>query len=98
MTRIALIGLMTAIAPVPAAAQTLTATVTVTLADFASEKSRAMLDARIRSAIESVCGSYAAIESYQVPAMDACWKDARAQVATKVAEFRAKTTVRLGSR
>jgi len=53
-----------------------TAKVIVTSADFASTHSRTMLDRRIRSAIESVCGSYATIESSQVPQMDNCWSGA----------------------
>jgi UrcA family protein len=53
-----------------------TATVIVTSADFASTHSRTMLDRRIRGAIESVCGSYAAIEWSQVPQMDGCWSGA----------------------
>ena len=53
-----------------------TAHVVVTPADFVSTHSRTMLDRRIRGAIESVCGSYAAIESSQVPQMDHCWSGA----------------------
>lgn len=53
-----------------------TATVIVTQADFASTHSRTMLDRRIRSAIEIVCGSYATIETSQVLQMDSCWNGA----------------------
>ena len=53
-----------------------TAKVIVTSADFASTHSRTLLDRRIRSAIESVCGSYATIETSQVLQMDSCWDGA----------------------
>ncbi len=69
----------------PAAAEPRTATVVFSRADFASTHARAQLDRKIRGAIESVCGSYAAIESSQWADMDACWKDARAQAETMLA-------------
>lgn len=56
-----------------------TATVLVSPADFASSHARTMLDRRIRGAIETVCGSYATIETDQQLGMDLCWTDARAQ-------------------
>ena len=66
----------------PAIAQPDSVTLTVTAADFASPAARAHLDRRIGSAIEQVCGSYAAIETSQMVEMDACWMSARDQ-ATK---------------
>ena len=72
-------------AAAPSAAEPRTATIVVSRADFASTHARAQLDRKIRSAIESVCGSYAAIESSQVADMDSCWKDARAQAETRLA-------------
>jgi UrcA family protein len=72
----------------PAAADPLTATVSITSADFASPHSRTMLDRRIRSAIESICGSYATVEGSQIDEMDACWRSARAQVSTQLADLR----------
>ena len=53
-----------------------TARVLVTSADFASTYSRTLLDRRVRSAIERVCGSYATIETSQVLQMDSCWSGA----------------------
>jgi UrcA family protein len=47
-----------------------------------------MLDRRIRSAIESICGSYATVEGSQIDEMDACWRSARAQVSTQLADLR----------
>ena len=67
-----------------------TATVIVTSADFASTHSRTLLDRRIRSAIESVCGSYATIETSQVLQMDGCWDGAWRQADEQL--LRARTT------
>jgi UrcA family protein len=60
------------------------ARVHVTRADFASPQTRRMLNLRIGIAIESVCGSYAAIETSQTYLLDDCWDDARAQVARQL--------------
>ena len=67
-----------------------TARVIVTPADFASAHSRTMLDRRIRNAIESVCGSYATIESSQVLQLDSCWGGAWHQANDQL--DRARTT------
>ena len=77
-----------------------TAIVYVTSADFASAHSRVMLSHRIRDAIELVCGSYATIESYQMPERDACWSDARQQATSqlRLAENRKETLVQLAAK
>jgi len=61
-----------------------TATVRFTRADFLSPQARRMLDIRIRDAIETVCGSYATIEWFQVAERDTCWQHARAQAARQL--------------
>jgi UrcA family protein len=61
-----------------------TARVHVTRADFASPQTRRLLNLRIGIAIESVCGSYSAIETSQTYMLDDCWDDARAQVARQL--------------
>jgi UrcA family protein len=63
----------------PAVAEPNSVTLTITSADFATPTALARLDRRIGAAVEQVCGSYAAIESSQVPEMDACWISARDQ-------------------
>jgi UrcA family protein len=98
MTRIALIGLMAVIAAASASAEPTTVSLTVTPSDFSSRDARAKLDRRIAAAIEEVCGSYAAIESYQWPALDDCRRSARAQVDYRLARIRAANTVEVGAR
>lgn len=77
-----------------------TARVIVTRADFVSPQSRRALDHRIRDAIESVCGSYATIESYQVPGMDHCWNRAHGQVSSQlqIAQARGQGLIQLAAR
>jgi UrcA family protein len=98
MTRIALIGLLFTAIPTAAFADSRTATVTVTTADMATPAARARLDRRIGAAIEEVCGSYAAIESSQVPEMDECWKAAKSEVRQRLASFSVKTRIQLSAR
>ena len=98
MTRIALAGLLVAVAAVPAAADPIAATVKVSSADLSSSAARARLDRRIGNAIEQVCGSYASIEPDQWPSMDECWRSAREQADSRLASIRADATVRIGSR
>lgn len=97
MTRFLTIGLLLTTLPAAAMAEPRTATVTVTAADMASPAARARLDRRIGAAIEQVCGSYAAIESSQVPEMDACWSSAKAEVQQRLASFNTKTRIQLAS-
>jgi UrcA family protein len=98
MTRFAMIGLLFIAIPAAAVADPRTATVTVTSADMATPASRARLDRRIGAAIEEVCGSYAAIETSQVPEMDACWSAARHQVAQRIASLNGRTKIQLSAR
>ena len=97
MTRFLMIGLLFTTLPVAALADPRTATVTVTAADMATPAARARLDRRIGAAIEQVCGSYAVIESSQVPEMDECWKSARTEVQQRLASFSTKTRIQLAS-
>ena len=62
-------------------------TLEVARADFASTTAHRMFDNRVGNAIESVCGSYAAIESSQWARMDTCWDDARAQVRVQLTKI-----------
>ncbi|MFL6764902.1 MAG: UrcA family protein [Sphingomicrobium sp.] len=97
MTRFALIGLLFAVIPAAASADPRVATVTVTAADMASPAARARLNRRIGAAIEQVCGSYATIESSQVPEMDACWTSAKAEVAQRLASLKGAAQTQLAS-
>ena len=97
MTRFALIGLLFTAIPAAALADPRTATVTVTAVDMASPAARARLDRRIGAAIEQVCGSYATIESSQVPEMDACWTSAKAETAQRLASLKGAAQIQLAS-
>lgn len=78
--RFTLLAFASLVIAAPAGAEPNSVTLTVTSADFASPAASAGLDRRIGAAIEEVCGSYAAIESSQVPEMDSCWGSAHDQV------------------
>ena len=97
MTRILIVGLLFAALPAAASAEPRTSTVTITAADMATPAARDRLNRRIGAAIEEVCGSYAAIESAQVPEMDACWSAAKAQVAERLASIKSRTSIQLAS-
>ena len=98
MTRFAIIGLLLTAVPAAASADPRTATITVTNADMASPAARARLDRRVGAAIEEVCGRYAAIESAQVPEMDACWAAAKRQVQQRMASLNGRVKIQLSAR
>ena len=98
MNTLALILTVGALAASPAHAEPATATIVVQKSDYQSSQSRARLDLRIRGAIETVCGSYAAIEPYQAPELDKCWDDARHQVAAKLSNLKTDARIELVSR
>ena len=98
MTRFAIIGLLLTAIPAAANAEPRSATITVTAADMATPAARAKLDRRIGSTIEEVCGSYATIESSQVPEMDACWAAAKRQVQQRMASLKGRTNIQLSAR
>jgi len=98
MIRFAIIGLLFTAVPATAIADPRIATVTVTSADMATPAARARLDRRIGAAIEEVCGSYAAIESSQVPEMDACWAAAKRQVQQRIASLNGRAKIQLSAR
>lgn len=98
MNKLGLAFVMAAVVAGPAAAEPRSATVIVSRADFATPQARALLDRRVRGAIESVCGSYAAIESSQSAEMDSCWTDARAQADAKLTGIERDARVEISSR
>lgn len=53
--------------------------------DKSARASHAKLMRRIAVAVEEVCGSYSTIESYQVPELDACRKEAWASASRQLA-------------
>ena len=99
MIKPALILILAASTAAPAvAAESSSATLTVSSADFASPRARAMLDHRIRDAVESICGSYSTAEVRDWSEIDACWKSARADISGKIAAAKGPATIRLGLR
>lgn len=93
MNMLAPILVLGALAANPAYAEPATSMVVVQRSDYASLQSRARLELRIRGAIETVCGSYAAIEPYQTPEMDKCWDEARHQVAARLANLKSEVRI-----
>jgi len=98
MNKLGLAFVTAAIVAAPAAAEPRSVTLTVSRADFATPQAKAQLDRRVRGAIESVCGSYAAIESSQSAEMDKCWTDARAQAEAKLTGIQRDARVEITSR
>ena len=98
MNKLGLVLFMAAVIATPAAAEPRSATVTISRADFATPQAKARLDRRVRGAIESVCGSYAAIESSQAAEMEKCWTDARAQADGKLTGIERDARVEISSR
>jgi UrcA family protein len=97
MTRFALFGLLLTTLPAAALADPRSATVTVTVADMSTPAARARLDRRIGAAIEQVCGSYAAIETGQVPEMDSCWAAAKAEASRRLASLKGQERIQFAS-
>jgi len=98
MSRIAFIALLAVTAAAtPARAQTAENRVTVTV-DRAARASHAAMKHRLAVAVEEVCGSYSTIETFQVPEVDACRKEAWASVNSQLAAIKDKGQIRLSSR
>lgn len=81
----------------PANARAAEVAISVTDADLASDPGR-RLERQIGRAIEQVCGSYAAAESYQWMEIDDCRKQARQAVTQQIASLREAQPVKVGSR
>ncbi len=86
-----------ALAATPLQAEPRSAVVTVTGAELSSPEGMKRFHKRIAAALEEVCGSYATIETYQVPQLDECWRKARSNIETRVASLKGKE-IRLGAR
>lgn len=95
--RYSLIALAAVMAATPAIAREDSVTIPVTKADFASTTARAQLDRRIGAAVERLCGSYAAVETYQWTAIDDCRQVAGDQAAAGLAAFQRKGVIEVGS-
>lgn len=91
------IALTLALAASPLQAEPRSAVVTVTIAELSTPEGTARFHKRVAAALEEVCGSYATIETYQVPQLDECRRKARSSVETRVAALKGKE-VRLGAR
>lgn len=94
--RIVIASLLAA-ATAPVAAQSAENSVVITV-DRAARASHALMRHRIAVAVEEVCGSYATIETYQVPELDACRKEAWASANRQLAAIKDSGQIRLTSR
>ncbi|MCL6684244.1 UrcA family protein [Sphingomonas alba] len=95
--RFLITALLAAAAATPVIGQTAENSVVVTV-DRAARASHALMKHRIAVAVEEVCGSYSTIESYQVPELDACRKEAWASVNRQLAALKDSGQIRLSSR
>lgn len=98
MTRtFALFALAAIAVPTAAAAEPPeTVVVTISKADLALSDTR--FRRKIASAVEDVCGSYAAVEPYQWPEIDDCRQSAWAGVRQQLAGVKAGKEIKLGGR
>lgn len=94
--RIVIASLLAA-ATAPVAAQSAENSVVITV-DRAARASHALMRHRIAVAVEEVCGSYATIETYQVPELDACRKEAWTSANRQLAAIKDSGQIRLTSR
>lgn len=97
MTRtFAFIALAAVSVPSIAAAEGREVVVTISKADLAL--SDRQFRRKIGRAVEEVCGSYAAVESYQWPEIDDCRKNAWSGVRQQLADLKVQQQVKLGAR
>lgn len=82
----------------PASAQPAEVSVKVADGELDTRAGRARLRQRVAAAIEQLCGSYAAIEPYQWPDIDKCWKSAWREANRQIAHLRGREPVKLGER
>jgi UrcA family protein len=97
VTRLIIPALLMAAAAAPVSAQDVEHSAVVTV-DRAARASHSLLKHRLAVAVEEVCGSYATIETYQVPELDACRKEAWASVNRQLAALKDTGQIRLSSR
>lgn len=95
--RFAISALLAASFIAPAQAEDNSNSVTV-IVDRAARASHALMKHRLAVAVEEVCGSYSTIETYQVPEVDACRKEAWASVNRQLAALKDTGQIRLSSR
>jgi UrcA family protein len=95
--RYSVMALAVLLSAAPAAAQQDSVTIHVSSADFSTDAGRAGFAHKVRGAIEQVCGSYAVIETAQVPGMDECWKAARASVDKQLSSLKQKTEIKVAA-
>ena len=84
LARFAIMALLAAGLVAPAQAEDASHTAYV-IVDKSARASKALMRHRIAVAVEQVCGSYSTIESYQVPELDACRKQAWASAGRQLA-------------
>ena len=97
LARLAISALLAASLIAPAQAEENSSSVTV-IVDRAARASHVLMKHRLAVAVEEVCGSYATIESYQVPEVDACRKEAWASANRQLAALKDTGPIRLSSR
>jgi len=68
------------------------------IVDKSALASRKLMKHRIALAVEQVCGSYATIETYQTPEVDACRKEAWASARRQMAALSGPGEIRLSAR
>ena len=90
-------ALLAASLAIPAEAEEANHTAYV-IVDKSARASKALMKHRIAAAVEEVCGSYSTVESWQVPEVDSCRREAWASVNRQLAELPSSATVRIALR
>lgn len=99
MRTLALIIALSAVAVAPASAEPAAVTVTVIKGDLSSPDGRLTMQRRIAGAVEQLCRSYAAVESYQLAEVDECRREAKISADQQIARrLERENRVRLTSR
>lgn len=93
---LAAVALVAVAMPAAATAEPQEVVVTLSNADLALSDGR--FRKKIASAIEQVCGSYAAVEPYQWPGIDECRQAAWTGVRQQLADLKPSETVKLSAR
>jgi hypothetical protein len=68
------------------------------IVDKSARASQALMKHRIAVAVEEICRSYAVVESYQWPEVDACRKEAWASARRQLAALAGEGRIALSSR
>lgn len=92
------LGIAGALVAAPIHAEPRSAIITVSTSELGTPAGAARFHRLVGTAIEEICGSYATIETYQVPELDKCRRNAWRQVEARIAILQGREEIRLTAR